>query len=141
MKRLGKYEGMDRFECRKQIVKDLQEEGVLFKIEDHLHSVGHSERSGKLLLNHIFRRNGSLRCSRWLMHPLSFKKEPMRKKFISYRTVSRKRTCIGWKISATGASPVSFGGVTAFPPGTIKKQVKCMAGHEEPADAEKLGTR
>ncbi|MDR4889124.1 valine--tRNA ligase [Fredinandcohnia sp. QZ13] len=45
----GKYQGMDRFECRKQIVKDLQEEGVLFKIEDHLHSVGHSERSGAVV--------------------------------------------------------------------------------------------
>ena len=32
----GKYEGMDRFECRKQIVKDLQEMGVLFEIEEHL---------------------------------------------------------------------------------------------------------
>ncbi|HEY9582442.1 MAG TPA: valine--tRNA ligase, partial [Savagea sp.] len=45
----GKYEGMDRFECRKQIVKDLQEMGVLFEIEDHLHSVGHSERSGAVV--------------------------------------------------------------------------------------------
>jgi valyl-tRNA synthetase len=45
----GKYQGMDRFECRKQIVKDLQEEGVLFKIEEHLHSVGHSERSGAVV--------------------------------------------------------------------------------------------
>ncbi|MET3697370.1 valyl-tRNA synthetase [Bacillus oleivorans] len=45
----GKYQGMDRFECRKQIVKDLQEEGILFKIEDHLHSVGHSERSGAVV--------------------------------------------------------------------------------------------
>ena len=44
--RAGKYNGMDRFECRTQIVKDLQELGVLFKIEDHMHSVGHSERSG-----------------------------------------------------------------------------------------------
>ncbi|MGG0716301.1 valine--tRNA ligase [Robertmurraya massiliosenegalensis] len=43
--RAGKYKDMDRFECRKQIVKDLQEEGVLFKIEEHMHSVGHSERS------------------------------------------------------------------------------------------------
>lgn len=42
----GKYQGLDRFECRKQIVKDLQEMGVLFKIEEHVHSVGHSERSG-----------------------------------------------------------------------------------------------
>jgi len=45
----GKYEGMDRFECRKQIVKDLQEEGVLFKIEEHIHQVGHSERSGAVV--------------------------------------------------------------------------------------------
>jgi valyl-tRNA synthetase len=45
----GKYEGMDRFECRKAIVKDLQEIDVLFKIEDHLHSVGHSERSGAVV--------------------------------------------------------------------------------------------
>ncbi|WP_163582356.1 valine--tRNA ligase [Gracilibacillus saliphilus] len=41
----GKYQGMDRFECRKQIVKDLQDQGVLFNIEEHMHSVGHSERS------------------------------------------------------------------------------------------------
>ncbi|USK87395.1 valine--tRNA ligase [Peribacillus asahii] len=47
--RAGKYEGMDRFECRKQIVKDLQDAGVLFKIEDHMHSVGHSERSGAVV--------------------------------------------------------------------------------------------
>jgi len=45
----GKYDGMDRFDCRKQIVKDLQESGVLFKIEDHFHSVGHSERSGAVV--------------------------------------------------------------------------------------------
>lgn len=45
----GKYEGMDRFECRKQLVKDLQEDGILFKIEEHEHSVGHSERSGAVV--------------------------------------------------------------------------------------------
>lgn len=45
----GKYEGMDRFECRKQIVEDLQTSGVLFKIEEHMHSVGHSERSGAIV--------------------------------------------------------------------------------------------
>jgi valyl-tRNA synthetase len=45
----GKYEGLDRFECRKQIVKDLQKQGVLFDIEDHTHQVGHSERSGAVV--------------------------------------------------------------------------------------------
>ncbi|SHF65049.1 valine--tRNA ligase [Ornithinibacillus halophilus] len=45
----GKYEGLDRFECRKQIVKDLQDLSVLFEIEDHTHQVGHSERSGAVV--------------------------------------------------------------------------------------------
>ncbi|WP_303660318.1 valine--tRNA ligase [Salipaludibacillus sp. LMS25] len=45
----GKYKGLDRFECRKQIVKDLQHDGVLFKIEEHTHSVGHSERSNAVV--------------------------------------------------------------------------------------------
>ncbi|REB07159.1 valine--tRNA ligase [Sporosarcina sp. BI001-red] len=45
----GKYEGMDRFECRQAIVKDLQDMDVLFKIEEHNHSVGHSERSGAVV--------------------------------------------------------------------------------------------
>lgn len=45
----GKYESMDRFECRKQLVKDLLEEGLVIKIDDHVHSVGHSERSGAVV--------------------------------------------------------------------------------------------
>lgn len=45
----GKYNGMDRFECRKQIVADLQAAGVLIRIEEHMHSVGHSERSGAVV--------------------------------------------------------------------------------------------
>lgn len=45
----GVYQGLDRFQCRKQIVKDLQEQGILFKIEEHVHSVGHSERSGAVV--------------------------------------------------------------------------------------------
>ena len=36
----GKYEGLDRYEARKQIVSDLQEQGYLVKIEDHAHNVG-----------------------------------------------------------------------------------------------------
>lgn len=36
----GKYQGMERYECRKQIVADLEAEGFLVKIEDHKHNVG-----------------------------------------------------------------------------------------------------
>ncbi|WDF83833.1 valine--tRNA ligase [Lacticaseibacillus pabuli] len=42
----GKYEGMDRFECRKAVVADLQASGDLTSIEPIVHSVGHSERTG-----------------------------------------------------------------------------------------------
>ena len=42
----GKYAGMDRFEAREALVKDLKEEGFLIKVEPIVHSVGHSERSG-----------------------------------------------------------------------------------------------
>ncbi|MDR6226436.1 valine--tRNA ligase [Desmospora profundinema] len=45
----GPYEGLDRFECRKRIVKDLKEAGVLVQVETHVHSVGHSERSGAVV--------------------------------------------------------------------------------------------
>ncbi|QJD73365.1 valine--tRNA ligase [Lactobacillus acetotolerans] len=42
----GKYEGMDRFDCRKALVKDLKDKGYLIKVKPIVHSVGHSERSG-----------------------------------------------------------------------------------------------
>lgn len=45
----GKYAGMDRFECRKALVKDLQDAGLMIKIEKHMHQVGHSERSGAIV--------------------------------------------------------------------------------------------
>ncbi len=36
----GKYEGMDRYECRKALVKDLEEQGYLIKTVPHAHNVG-----------------------------------------------------------------------------------------------------
>jgi len=42
----GKYCGQDRDECRKNLVKDLQEMGYCTKIEKMVHAVGHSERTG-----------------------------------------------------------------------------------------------
>ncbi len=41
----GLYVGMDRFEVREQIVKDLEAAGLLEKIEDYTHKVGYSERT------------------------------------------------------------------------------------------------
>lgn len=41
----GKYEGLDRFKARKQLVADLTAADLVVKIEKHTHSVGHSERT------------------------------------------------------------------------------------------------
>lgn len=41
----GKYQGMSREECRKNLVEELKEKDLLIKIEEMTHSVGHSERS------------------------------------------------------------------------------------------------
>ncbi len=41
----GIYQGMSREECREKVVKDLSDAGLLIKIEEMVHSVGHSERS------------------------------------------------------------------------------------------------
>lgn len=40
----GKYAGLDRYEARKQIVADMQNLGLLVKIQPHVHSVGHCSR-------------------------------------------------------------------------------------------------
>ena len=42
----GKYAGMDRYECRKQLIADLKASGELLSIEDHEHAVGHCSRCG-----------------------------------------------------------------------------------------------
>ena len=42
----GKYEGMDRYECRKAMIADLAEMGLLVEIEDHSHNVGTCYRCG-----------------------------------------------------------------------------------------------
>ena len=42
----GKYAGMDRYEARKAIVKDLEEQGYLVKVVPHTHAVGTHDRCG-----------------------------------------------------------------------------------------------
>ena len=45
----GLYVGMDRFDVRKQISKDLQDKGLLEKTEDYVNKVGHSERTDAVI--------------------------------------------------------------------------------------------
>jgi len=45
----GKYEGMDRFECRKALLEDLKNQNLLIKIEEITHNVGHSDRTDAMI--------------------------------------------------------------------------------------------
>ena len=45
----GKYAGLDRFEARKRVVADLEEQGFLVKVEDHTSKIALSDRSGAVL--------------------------------------------------------------------------------------------
>ncbi|HHW69397.1 MAG TPA: valine--tRNA ligase [Tenericutes bacterium] len=43
------YKGLDRFECRDKLVKELEKQNLLIKIEKMIHSVGHSERTDAMV--------------------------------------------------------------------------------------------
>ena len=45
----GTYEGMDRFKAREQIVADLEAQGLLEKVEDLQHSIGHCQRCTQIV--------------------------------------------------------------------------------------------
>ena len=45
-KNAGKFAGMDRYECRKALVKELEEMGLLVKVVPHSHNVGTHDRCG-----------------------------------------------------------------------------------------------
>ncbi len=45
----GKYCGMTREECREELLKDLEKDGLLLSVEKMTHAVGHSERTGVMV--------------------------------------------------------------------------------------------
>lgn len=45
----GIYEGLDRFDCRKKVIVDMEKSGNLIKVEKTIHAVGHSERTGSIV--------------------------------------------------------------------------------------------
>jgi len=45
----GPYAGLDRYECRQRLLADLEREGLLVKVEDHIHAPGRCQRCGTLV--------------------------------------------------------------------------------------------
>ena len=52
----GPYQGQDRFECRKKILRDLEEQGLLEKVDEYVHSVGHCYRCNTLIEPNLSRQ-------------------------------------------------------------------------------------
>lgn len=113
----GLYVGMDRFDVRKQIAKDLQEAGLLEKVEDYDNKVGYSERTNvviepKLSMQWFVKMDklaapalDAVMKDEIKFHPDKFKT------FIG----------TGWKTLKIGVSPASFGGDIASRRTTSRK--------------------
>ncbi|OGX38262.1 MAG: valine--tRNA ligase [Omnitrophica WOR_2 bacterium RIFCSPHIGHO2_02_FULL_68_15] len=52
----GRYAGLDRFACRKQIVEDLAAQGLLVKVDEHRHAVGHCYRCHTIIEPYLSRQ-------------------------------------------------------------------------------------
>lgn len=107
------YKGMDRFECRKQIVKDLQEEGVLFKIEEHTHSVGHSERSGAVVEPYL--------STQWFVQM-----QPLADAAIELQKAKEKSTSSLTVLKNVSALDGKYPRLVHFPPALVGPPYSCV---------------
>ena len=116
--KVGMYVGMDRFDVRKQIEKDLAAAGLLEKTEEYTNNVGYSERTRRghraEALDAVVPLDGGAgpardQSRRWRMRSASCPKN------------TRTPTVTGWKTSRTGASRASCGGDSAFRPTTCPR--------------------
>ena len=133
----GPYNGMDRYECRKAIVRDLEEQGYLVKTEPYNHNVGTCYRCH----NDV----EPLISAQWFVKMEPLAKEALRvaregeTRFVPERF--SKTISTGWKTSMTGASPASSGGATRFPPGTAATAGTSTSAGRTPRSASSAAAR
>ena len=107
----GKYAGMDRYEARKAMVKDLEDLGLLVKVVPH-----HAQRRHTRPLQDDGRADdqAAVVCQNGRDGKTGDRGTEKRRPASSYRNVSERHTCTGWKTSVTGVFPDSCGGDTGF---------------------------
>lgn len=116
----GRFEGMDRYEARKAIVEELDQMGLLVKIEDHVHNVGTHDRC-KTTIEPMVKDQWFVKMDE-LIEPA---REAVKNGEIKLITSVWRRTISTGRItSATGVSAVSCGGDTGFPHITAMTAVK-----------------
>ena len=119
----GKYEGLDRYECREQLWRDMQALGMTIKTEPYVTRIPRSQRGGEVV--------EPMMSTQWYVRiqPLADKAiaavRDGRVKIVPERF--ERSTFIGWRISRTGASAASSGGGIASRPGIAKKTATLKA--------------
>ena len=82
------YEGMDRFECRDKLVKDLEDLGLLEKVEPHLHNIGRSERTGVIVEPRL--------SLQWFVKMEPLAKQAIEKSTAKFYPARFEKTFINW---------------------------------------------
>jgi valyl-tRNA synthetase len=110
----GRYAGLDRFECRRRIVEDLQARGLIDRIEPYRHAVGVCQRC-RTIVEPLVSKQWFVRAS-VLAEPAIKAVRDGRIRIIPRAWT--KTTTTGWRTSGPGPSRVSSGGATGSRPGT-----------------------
>ena len=101
----GKFAGMDRYAARAEIVKELDEMGLLVRIEDYTHNVGTHDRC-KTVIEPMIKKQ-------WFVKMDDLIKPATRISNLFPKDL-KKHISTGRTISATGAYRVNFGGDTEY---------------------------
>ena len=113
----GLYVGMDRFDVRAQIEKDLDAAGLLEKVEAYTNKVGFSERTNVAIEPKL-----SMQWFLKMQHFADMALPPVMNDELKFYLPNIKiHTATGWKTSKTGVSAVSCGGDTVFRLTTCRK--------------------
>mgnify|MGYP004447492823 CR=1 FL=1 len=89
----GKYNGLDRYECRAQLTKEIEEAGNLVKIEDIVHPVGHSERTG-VVIEPYLSKQWFVKMKPLAEDTLAYQADPDKK--INFYPARFEKTFTGW---------------------------------------------
>ena len=84
----GPYKGMDRYECRDALVKKIEQDGRLLKIEDIVHSVGYSERSHTVVEPTLSKQ--------WFVKMKPLAKQALEKSKVNFVPSRFKKTWVQW---------------------------------------------
>lgn len=93
----GEFAGLDRFVCRKRLVKKIADNGDLIKVEEVIHSVGHSERS-RMIVEPTLSKQWFIKMKPLVNEVMELQRNPATK--MEFFPARFEKTFIGWLANA-----------------------------------------